>query len=414
MQMNHHILAKTTTESVLSHFKDKSWVCHDDIGPNFFRISTSADFPSPDATFYDDENNFSVSFEFKPPTETKRGVLTGVGQSIAYLRENNASYLIAPQKLDDYNLGDFLTDLFNTQISGKIPTGLILYENDHPENVNLAVNINAAPNDRKYGKRDIDSRYWAKYQDLPIPLFHLLLHCYFLKKTHAFKDDAFKYCWQNYMISKKILEDFKPQFIYDCLGQPIKTPAGTKEMVILEKELKKIEKLPLEEKRECIRAKIDTNCTGDNMFNSWKKNFTSFLKNLKVIDSAGEITDAGFKLYHLGLVNGPNSRIFTDYFAREVLMTGYHLDLILDLDKVIRENPKSSFTKCRSQMECQYEEKGFIKRNPNRKAKEKSKARFLKQEAILWKRLGLLEEKSKDCCCFNWKRITEICSLSDL
>ena len=96
MLMNHHILAKTTTDSVLRKFKSEEWTCYNGIGKNFFRVTTDASFPSPDAAFFDEENKFLVSFEFKPPTESKRGILTGVGQSIAYLQDSNISYLVAP------------------------------------------------------------------------------------------------------------------------------------------------------------------------------------------------------------------------------------------------------------------------------------------------------------------------------
>lgn len=420
MQMNHHILAKTTTDSILYHFKEESWNCCNGIGKDFFRVTTDASFPSPDASFYDEENKFLVSFEFKPPTETKRGILTGVGQSIAYLRECNASYLIAPERLEDYNLGEFLTDLFRTQITGKIPAGLILYKNEAPEEVTLVANID--PTLALKSKKEIKakgittSRFWAKHQDLPIALFHLLLHCYFLKKSHTIEGDAFKYCWKEHMISKTILEDFQPKVIYDCANQPIKTPAGNKNLMILEKILKKQENAPLEKKISLIQHEIDTEFTGDNKYNAYKKNFVTFLKHLKVIDSVGELTDEGFKLYHLGLTNGANSKVFRNYFTREVLMTGHHLDLILDLDKVMRFRKELSFNACLAEMEEIYEEKGFIKRNPNRIASESNTVGFLKYECILWRSLGLLKEDDSNPNRYyiNWKAITEICSLPDL
>ena len=133
MEMNHHILAKTTTDSILSKFKSEEWEVRNGLGKDFFRVTTDASFPAPDAAFYDEGNKFLVSFEFKPPTETKRGILTGVGQSIAYLRDANISFLIAPERLEDYNLGGFLTELYQNQIYGKIPSGLILYKNNSVE-----------------------------------------------------------------------------------------------------------------------------------------------------------------------------------------------------------------------------------------------------------------------------------------
>lgn len=415
--MNHHILAKTTTDSVLRKFKSEEWTCHDGIGKNFFRVTTDASFPSPDAAFFDEEKKFLVSFEFKPPTETKRGILTGIGQSIAYLQEANASYLLAPVLLEDFRLGEFLTDLYAKQIFGKLATGLILYENNNPESVSLASDIAselAQSSDSDFHSRKVTtSRYWAKHQDLPISLFHLLLHCYFLRKSNSISEDAFKYCWTHYFISPTILKDFLPCEIRDCNNEIIKTPAGNKSFMILEKILEKSSDLAPEKRTAKIQREIDTEFTGDNKYQAYRKNFTSFLKHLKVIDSSGEITDSGFRLYHLGLVNGPNSKIFRDYFTKEILTTGHHLDLLLDLDHILRES-KLTFKEARSKMEQEYELKGFVKRNPNRKTSDHSKVEFLKYECILWRSLGLLVNESHKSYSVNWKLITYICSLPEL
>lgn len=419
MEMNHHIMAKTTTDAILSKFKSEEWECCGGIGKDLFRVTTDASFPSPDAAFYDESRSFLVSFEFKPPTETKRGILTGVGQSIAYLQDANISFLIAPERLEDYDLGRYLTDLFEKQIFGKIPTGLILYKNDVPDEVrlvsNISVNLNTNTSSNINARSITTSRFWAKHQDLPIPLFHLLLHCYFLKKSHTINEDGFKYCWKNYLISPTILTDFRPVAVYDCSKQIIKTPAGNKNLMFLEKVLKKAnDELSLEEKTRIIKHEIDTEYSGDNKYQAYKKNFVSFLKHLKVIDSEGEITDRGFKLYHLGLLNGANSKIFKDYFTKEILITGHHLDLLLDLDAIIRENINLSFNDCLRQMEVAYENKGFIKRNPNRNSKPNSKVGFLKYECILWRSLGLLVSDGSKHYYVNWKAITGVCALPEL
>lgn len=419
MQLNHHLLAKATTDSILSKFKTEEWSCCDGIGKDFFRVTTDASFPAPDASFYDEGRKFLVSFEFKPPTETKRGILTGVGQSIAYLQDANVSYLIAPERLEDYDLGSYLTQLFEKQIFGKIPSGLILYKNDYPEDVrlisNISTDINTSTQTNIKARGITTSRFWAKHQDLPIPLFHLLLHCYFLKKSHTINEDGFKYCWKNYLISPTILSDFQPKIVYDCSNQIIKTPAGNKNLMMLEKLLEKTKTLSIKEREEIIKHEIDTEFAGDNMFQSYKKNFVTFLKHLKMIDSEGELTDNGFKLYHLGLAHGSNSKVFKDYFTKEVLTTGHHLDLLLDLDSTIRANSGHTFTDCLRLMEKTYEAKGLLKRNPNRKSGTSSTVGFLKYECILWRSLGLLvQDTSKNHYFVNWKAITEICSLPDL
>lgn len=418
MQMNHHILAKSTTDAILGKFKSEEWNCSQGLGKEFYRVTTGASFPSPDASFYDEQNKFLVSFEFKPPTETKRGILTGVGQSIAYLQESNVSFLIAPERLEDYDLSSFLKNLYERQIYGKIPAGLIIYSNEDPTNVKLVSNISTSLDVNSpinISSRTVTtSRYWAKHQDLPIQLFHLLLHCYFLKKTNSIEGDAFKYCWKKYLISPTILTDFQAKDIYDCDNSIIKTPAGTKNLRILEKILNSTATLPFEERLNRIKFEIDTEYIGDNKFQAYKKNFVTFLKHLLVIDSEGQLTDSGFKLYHLGLSYGASSKVFRDYFTKEVLTTGHHLDLILDFDRIIREHPSYSLSETLSFMETMYEQKGFIKRNPNRKVSSVSSVGFLKYECILWRSLGLMTQVSPNRYNINWRLITEICSLPDL
>lgn len=173
MSINHHLLAKITTDKILSHFKSGNWTTINKAGKDFYRIGCNSDFPSPDAAFRDDENDITVTFEFKPPTETKRGILTGLGQSLAYLNSSNLSFLIIPEFLGDFKIGKFMRDLFKNQIEGKMPIGLISYENDTPKNVKLLQNVNFY-NQQTFSNSITNSRFWAKHQDLPIPLFHLL------------------------------------------------------------------------------------------------------------------------------------------------------------------------------------------------------------------------------------------------
>jgi hypothetical protein len=409
MLLNHHILAKIATDEVLSKFKKTEWKCANGLGQNFYRVGTSADFPSPDAAFYDSTNKVTVFFEFKPPSETKRGILTGVGQSIAYLQDSDISYLIAPIMLEDYQIGQYLTDLYVNQITANIPAGLILYENNNPSKMNLAQNVNELK--VKVGKNKIpkEERFWAKHVDLPIPLFHLILHYYYLSKTNQIVGDPFAKCWQERMIPSTILEDFKTANIKDMSNKPIMTVAGTKEMTYLEKNILKL-KGSFNEKRRELEQMISTQYSGDNYYNSVKKNLISFVRNMHMIDSENRLTESGFKLYHLGLVNGSTSKIFEDYFTKELLTIGHHLDLILDFESLMQKNLSADANQIFTSMEIEYENKGYIKRNPNRMNTDKSKVGFLKYEKILWKALGLIDANYA----IQWRKITEICSLPDL
>ncbi|KXK41086.1 MAG: hypothetical protein UZ05_CHB002003191 [Chlorobi bacterium OLB5] len=408
MSINHHLLAKTTTDSILANFKSGYWKCCVDVGVDFYRVGCASSFPSPDAAFYDDAKKLMVSFEFKPPTETKRGILTGLGQSIAYLNSSNLSFLIVPNKLEDYEIGAYMTDLFRKQIEESLPIGLIIYDNNSPSNVSLIHNVNALSKKIEF-KSIATNRFWAKHLDMPIPLFHLLLHCYYLKKTGQINGDAFSYCWETYLIPQNVIKTLTPMSVKDYEGNLIKTLGGRKDITFLEKKIAKIKVLTGIAKVKAIeelKRDADVTIVGDNYFNSIKKNYVTFLKHLGVVDSTGSMTEEGFKLYHLGLVNGPNSKLFYDYFTQTILIKGHHLDLIFDFDNLCNQNRgRKTVMEIRKQMLLEYEAKGMIKTNPNRKVGTESTVDFLKYEFILWNSLGLLvKTNGKPDLAFNWKK----------
>jgi len=418
MSVNHHLLAKTTTDSVLAHFKSGAWKCVNDVGVDFYRVGCDSTFPSPDAAFYDDKKKLMVSFEFKPPTETKRGILTGLGQSIAYLNSSNLSYLVIKETLEDFQIGNYMTDLFKNQIVENLPVGLIIYANNTPTKVQLIHNVNSLKKEQEFKALSI-GRFWAKHLDMPVPLFHLILHCYYLKKTRNISGDAFAFCWEKYLMPKQVLKTLKPAIIHDLSGNPIKTLTGRKDILFFEKKIEKAKQLSGSERLKAIsdlRKDASTSVVGDNYYNSIKKNYVTFLKHIGVVDSTGNITELGFKFYHLGLVNGSGSKIFYDYFTKTVLTVGHHLDLMFDLDNLCNQfRGYKSNMEIRNIMLDDYETRGMIKRNPNRKAAYKSKVEFLKYEYILWNSLGLIvETNGKPETSFNWKKITEICSSPEL
>ena len=91
-------------------------------------------------------------------------------QSIAYLQNCDISFLVAPMRLEDFDIGSYLTDLYGNQITGKIPSGLILYDNNSPSKVSLVYGVNVISENLKKNRVPEVDRFWAKHQDLPIPL----------------------------------------------------------------------------------------------------------------------------------------------------------------------------------------------------------------------------------------------------
>ena len=151
----------------------------------------------------------------------------------------------------------------------------------------------------------------------------------------------------------------------------------------------------------------------DNNYNRVRRYILAFFKQINMIDSNNDLTEKGFKLYQVGLINGAESKLFKDYFAREVLITGCHFDLIVDFDKYFREKFSelgSNIGKFMNYMEEEYEKNGYIKRNPNRKAKKENHKAFLAHERALWRYLDLMDSNYV----VDWKRIIEVCTLPDL
>lgn len=418
MSMNHHMLAKTTTDSVLANFKSGSWRClEENIGPSLYRIGCDSIFPSPDASFYDPNTKKQINFEFKPDTETKRGILTGLGQTLAYLKKSHASFLVIPEYIEDFAIADYMESIFNDVIDNKLSIGLIAFDNRDPKQVKLLKNVSTS-NLLAQISDMVNSRFWAKHQDLPIPLFHLILHCFYLKKIKIINIDAYEYFWDSYIAPPSILTTFIPQPILDIQGATIKTLSGRKDILFFEKNLEKIRKSTGGDKLTLIKKlhkDMDKNFTGDNYFNSLKKNFITFCKHVKVIDSNYDLTELGVKIYHLGVVNGPNSRLFKDYFLNLILLNGKHLDLIFDLDKLSSDPTKYnlSFEQLKAELEIDYELKGMIKRNTNRQVGGNNTVTFLKYETILWRSLDILLTQGNRPV-FNWKKIIEVCSLPEL
>ena len=422
MLLNHHILAKRATDSILAKFKNGAWSCLGRCGKDFFRTGCGADFPSPDAEFGDVNNDLVISFEFKPPTETKRGILTGLGQSIAYLQFSDLSYLVIPETVEDYNIAEHIGSIFDSIVGDKIPVGLISYKNNDPEDVTLAHNVDNLIGRGVKHRKISNSRFWANYVDMPISLFHLILHYAYLKKIHRSNEDAFATCWKKELAPVENLKKLDPQPFRDVAGKIVMSPSGKKPKVYYEKTVAEIKKLPRGQRSKAVAEMIknaDPGTKGDTMYASIRKNCIPFMRHVGMLDSACELTEEGIKMYHLGVANGPQSNLFKDYFTRMVLLEGHHIDLIYDVERFACEfrgriNDKGLL----EVMWDEYNKKGMLKTNPGRRAdgsKKSDAGRFLKDELILWRSLGLMKETpGKPRLAFNWQRITEVCNLSSL
>ena len=422
---DHDRIGKEVVDSILKKFKDGEWECNGDLGRDFYRTGTPKTHPSPDHAFANDNPKIMVTFEYKPAdTETKRGILTGLGQSIAYLNKSDISFLVIPKKLtgkeDNFDIESQMTEIFEKQIVGNLPTGLIVYDNNDPKDVTMVHNVDSLLG-REIIQQKYTGRFWANYVDLPIPLFHLVLHYYYLAKLSKKKNqDPLANCWKKSMVLSKSVKKLQPNAIKDVHGDIIRTLDDSKDKMYFDKTFAKIRRLSGQEKKNAIeKMKEDyrTDIKKTNMYQRvMKKNIKPFLEGLGVVGD-GELTALGVKLYHLGLTNGPNSIIFRDYFLKCVLEQGRHLDLIFDLERLCKEHRDEKTTlEIRKTLEEEYDEKGMIKRNPNLVVGTSSNTEFLKDEFILWgKGFGIKEKiNGKPDLSFNWEKITRVRALPEL
>ncbi len=153
------------------------------ISKDVYLTSSYSNWPSPDGAMYDPTNKYSIGFEFKPFTESKRGIQTGLGQSLTYLDKFSLSYLIIPTVVEDFQISNYLKNIFEKKIKGKVPIGLISY-NYESMDLNVLVDILDLPletkTERGYG------RYWAKFIDTNPHIVYLALE---LSATNEFDVD---------------------------------------------------------------------------------------------------------------------------------------------------------------------------------------------------------------------------------
>ena len=100
--------------------------------PSVIRIG-DWDWPRPDYVCYDETNKVTYALEFKPPHQSKREYLTGLGQSLSYLQSHTYAGLIIPYFADDgFPIARFVNQTLSSQEFDQITLSLFAY-NDHFE-----------------------------------------------------------------------------------------------------------------------------------------------------------------------------------------------------------------------------------------------------------------------------------------
>ena len=436
---NHHEGARITTNYLLSKWKKGEWL-NNFVTQDVATRKSSANFPSVDAEFDDSKSKAVISCEFKPATETKRGILTGLGQAVAYLNNADASYLIAPSEIDGFDMEKFLIQTFKNSIQGKLPVGLICFDqiDGMPKNIRLKVDIDQSLSCLNQTLKKGEVSYWAIWRDNPtIGIVRFLESCAI--KTNHTADMKWKYFYDNFYAPPKTrssLELVSNGFYKFNPSKGYQTPFSTYKKNIQGYIDNKLTRSEIIKKGSYASVKKDGKVTKDkmyffdnlsnnemlsqndfmqllanhaweegvleNQFQTYKKNYKNFGVHMNLISGDYEITLLGQQFVNncLNIIEETKGNLqvqsdrLNEELAKILLVSGKHHNLILDLQDAqlaIPENDdrKTVIRKCELYMDA----KGFLPRNPNRKTTGDRK--FLQAEKQLWGHLGLMEENKK-------------------
>lgn len=378
MGANHDILAEKSGRAIVSKIvrREGNW------GQIFSdNINKAGDFgwPKPDYVCYDFTLEHSLAFEFKPPGQSKREYLTGLGQSIAYLSKHHYSGIILPQITEGYKIAEHLVDILSLDVFAKKHIAVIGYDERTLEyNPTESIKLLKPIEDLRDGVliiNDLGQTYWCWWRDASH--YEILQLLILLDKYSSLPGDIYtQYVW--------------PEFWKMMISRQTKTWEGME------------------------RNKTDTKAS----FNSEKQNYKIPLFHLGLIEpSEGRLTIEGYRLLSIGKMFGPDSSLFMDYLTKLVLIEGKHLILIRDLEEFKDIAIPQDFEN-QTAFRQSFEE--YLRLNnsigpgkPGRKTTG-NKESYIRDEFKLWNKLNLLKSGGKQYFVkgrgleFNWSRITDI------
>ena len=424
-----------------------------DIGTDIIPVKCKKTFPSPDMAFWDEENQWNIRCEFKPPKESdKRDTIhTGLGQAVGYLHPSvgaQLTYQVAPNYLGGgFDSGEHLRRLFSETIHGKLPVGLILYNPENPIDIEMAVPVDQETISGTGSKSNFNSadRYWAKHVDTTtMEIYNLLYNAFSndhgtaMERRNHIIEESYEWLvgsppymqepephvfWPEAMSQdrtawrEKLLSDGTPY-----PGHP--RLIGGKKRSSLRKKIESGE-LNMHEAERAITEWLFQPDSKGNRYIVVYKNSMMLLDHLDLWDSNYRLTDDGMDLFLTGKKYGPNSMMFIDLFARLMLINGSHHRLIMDLCEFTSGHEFENHKDALSAFVEYYSQLGYIRYNEGRATERKGGTDQLKYELLLWGKLGLLDKyggqmsgvdggksgwKKGYGFCFNHRRIGDLLS----
>lgn len=340
--------------------------------------SADWDWPRPDYVCIDEELECSYALEFKPPHQSKREYMTGLGQSISYLQKHLYSGLIIPTIADDgFRIADFIAASLKAEEFKKI--GLSLYSYDPTDvysGVTLLRGIEEKRDPSKVKAIDID-------------------------KTETF------WCWWRDCSQYELLDLLELAFLNnDCDGD-VYTEKIYPEFYerLVTKNTRQWDGNPRKKKRS------------NKSYTSEKQNYKIPLTQLELWNE-GHLTDLGFQMLEIGKKYGSNSEAFMNALGYLILVNGKHLELIKHFEMFQRETSEPIPDKSKKfllNVEKYLTTKGCIGSRKPSAITTDAKATYIRDEPKLWNKFDILQKATKsdyffknEGYKFDWHKISDI------
>jgi hypothetical protein len=288
----------------------------------------------PDFVVVDDETDATLGTEFKPPDQTKREYLTGLGQAAAYTRDFMYAALIVPDLADDaYRIADHINEILEQNVMQSLPIALLAYDPKSEQEPGqtlrvirrLRVRVDPPPNRVK-----LETSFWAKWREASpneVGEFLSLLYLETVDPTGGPGTKPRDRAFDRFLLKVKA-------------GNVLNNWSGTPRHI------------------------------GANEL-AWRKNYTNFLAHLGWIEPDGPLTGDGLHAVQLLHRYGAESRVFVDLLTQALLGRGKHLVLINEIERFQsrRFSDKGPFEDEQTwlkEIEDHLEDEGLVKRNPER------------------------------------------------
>lgn len=341
-------------------------------------VTSSRNWPVPDFVLADSVHNISAAAEFKPPEQTKREYLTGLGQAVSYTRDFHYGLLVVPTIADDgYRIAEHIISVLQQPTFSSTPVGVLAYDPSifSPHNPGFVeAHFFTARTHAPARPASLDASFFAKWREMSPEEAAALLSYSYAEMRNAgaaqnVRDRAFGSLWH----------DIQAGLMHHWGGGVRHYSPGTKTGVA--------------------------------------KNYRNFFFHLGWTESDGALTREGLDAHHVATLYGANSRPFLDALAAAVLLGGKHLILFNAISEYQDElSPFPDEITWLAGLELFLEGKGLLKRNAARSAAAVagSARQFFKAEKQLWRNLELIQPRGARVfhpgrgLIFDWARITEL------